>query len=89
MRKKSLLFIFLALSVALNAQVKNVIIDADTDNELDDLPSTSTVLQNIVVYEDPRFYATFPSIAKSDDGFIVAFRRAPNRTGFGKGTTPI
>jgi inosine-uridine nucleoside N-ribohydrolase len=42
-------------------------------------------LQNIVVYEDPRFYSTFPSIAKSDDGFIVAFRRAPNRTVFGEG----
>ena len=63
MRKKSLLFIFIALSVALNAQIKNVIIDADTDNEPDDLPNTPTILQNIAVYEDPRFYATFPSIA--------------------------
>ncbi len=32
-----LLIIFLSLSTVLNAQVRNVIIDADTDNELDDV----------------------------------------------------
>lgn len=41
-------------------------------------------IKDIVVYEDPRFYVAFPSIVKSNNEFIVAFRRAPNRTIFGE-----
>lgn len=42
-------------------------------------------IKDIVVYEDPRFYVAFPSVVKSEDEFIVAFRRAPNRVTFGEG----
>jgi sialidase-1 len=42
-------------------------------------------VKNIVIYEDTSFYSTFPSIVKNDDdGFIAAFRRAPDRRIFGE-----
>lgn len=41
-------------------------------------------LKDVVVYEDSQFYVAFPSVVKSDNEFIVAFRRAPNRTIFGE-----
>lgn len=46
MRKKKLLFIFISFSIALNAQVRNVIIDADTDNEIDDLLAITAALKS-------------------------------------------
>jgi hypothetical protein len=43
---------------------------------------------SLVLYEDPKFYAAFPSIVRRPDGeLIVAFRRAPERKQFGEGTT--
>ena len=42
-------------------------------------------LRHVVIYENPKFYAAFPSIVKRADGeLIVAFRRAPERTAFGE-----
>lgn len=43
---KFLLFILLAFSTYLNAQVHNVIIDADTDNEVDDLFAIAAALKS-------------------------------------------
>ncbi|MFN7141215.1 MAG: sialidase family protein, partial [Limisphaerales bacterium] len=35
-------------------------------------------VEDIVVYEDPKFYSAFPSIVRRPNGeLIVAFRRAP------------
>jgi sialidase-1 len=46
------------------------------------------VLDTVVVYEDPRFYAAFPSIVRRPDGeLLVAFRRAPDRRAFGEGVS--
>jgi hypothetical protein len=40
----------------------------------------ATKVKDIVIYEDPHYYATFPSIVKKADGeFLISFRRAPNR----------
>jgi sialidase-1 len=44
--------------------------------------------QDIVIYEDAKFYASFPSIVKRADGeLLVAFRRAPERRAFGEPST--
>jgi inosine-uridine nucleoside N-ribohydrolase len=44
--KTKLLIIFLLFSIILNAQIRNVIIDADTDNELDDLLAIAAALKS-------------------------------------------
>ena len=36
-------------------------------------------IKDVVVYDDPQFYVAFPSVVKSGDDYLVAFRRAPNR----------
>jgi hypothetical protein len=41
--------------------------------------------EDIIVYEDGRFYSAFPSIVRRPDGeLLVAFRRAPERRLFGE-----
>src|SRR5688572_33458700 len=43
------------------------------------------VLEHVVVYEDPKFYAAFPSVVRRPDGeLLLAFRRAPERRPFGE-----
>lgn len=50
----------------------------------DSVPGVRKV-RDIVIYEDKQFYATFPSVVKKKDGeILVAFRRAPERRGFGE-----
>ena len=45
-------------------------------------------IKDIVIYEDPLFYSSFPSVIKRPDGeLIVAFRRAPDRKIFGEVAT--
>jgi sialidase-1 len=46
-------------------------------------------LKDVVIYQDAKFYSSFPSVVKRSDGeFLVAFRRAPDRKIFGeKGTS--
>lgn len=40
---------------------------------------------DIVIYDDPRFYAAFPSIVRRPNGeLLVAFRRAPDRRALGE-----
>ncbi|MEQ8879531.1 MAG: sialidase family protein [Cyclobacteriaceae bacterium] len=41
-------------------------------------------IKDIVIYEDTAFYSAFPSVIRTDDDFLVAFRRAPNRMVFGE-----
>src|SRR5438128_10150721 len=42
-------------------------------------------LSDVVIYEDAKFYAAFPSIVRRPDGeLLVAFRRAPDRRVFGE-----
>jgi hypothetical protein len=42
-------------------------------------------VKDIVIYEDPRYYASFPSVVKNGaDDYMVAFRRAPDRRIFGE-----
>src|SRR5690349_9155275 len=53
----------------------------------DSLP-TPRKLHDIVIYQDARFHAAFPSVVRRPDGdIIVAFRRAPNRNIFGEAKT--
>jgi hypothetical protein len=45
-------------------------------------------IEDVVIYEDARFYAAFPSIVRRPDGeLLVAFRRAPERRALGEGGT--
>jgi hypothetical protein len=45
-------------------------------------------IKDLVIYEDPMFYSSFPSVIKRPDGeIIVAFRRAPERKIFGEKST--
>ena len=45
-------------------------------------------LEDIVIYEDAKFYAAFPSIVRRPDGdLLVAFRRAPERRALGEKNT--
>jgi sialidase-1 len=48
-------------------------------------------IKDIVIYEDPKFYSSFPSVIRRPDGeFMVAFRRAPDRKIFGEeGTSHV
>ena len=48
-------------------------------------------IQDIIIYKDSAFYASFPSVIKRPDGeMLVAFRRAPDRKIFGeKGTSHV
>jgi len=47
--------------------------------------AAARVLEHVVVYEDPKFYTSFPSIVRRPDGeLLVAFRRAPDRRRFGE-----
>ena len=42
-------------------------------------------VEDIVIYQDPKFYSAFPSIVRRPDGeLIVAFRRAPERRALGE-----
>jgi hypothetical protein len=44
--------------------------------------------QDIVIYQDEKFYSSFPSIVRRPDGeLLVAFRRAPERRVFGEPST--
>src|ERR1051325_904668 len=45
-------------------------------------------LEDVIIYEDAKFYASFPSIVRRPDGeLLVAFRRAPERRILGEGGT--
>lgn len=46
----------------------------------DDGTASFKKIKDIVIYKDPSFYSTFPSVIKRPDGeILVAFRRAPDR----------
>lgn len=45
-------------------------------------------IKDFVIYENPDFYASFPSVIKKEDGeILVAFRRAPDRSVFSESGT--
>src|SRR4051794_20411834 len=42
-------------------------------------------IEDVLIYEDTKFYSSFPSIVRRPDGeLLVAFRRAPDRRAFGE-----
>lgn len=48
-------------------------------------PPAPQKIKDIIIYENPRFHAAFPSVIRRPDGtFLLAFRRAPNRKIFGE-----
>lgn len=53
----------------------------------DSIPGVHKI-KDVMIYEDPSFYSSFPSIVKRPDGeLLLAFRRAPNRKIFGESNT--
>ncbi len=51
-------------------------------------PSGVRKIKDILIYSDTRFYSSFPSVIRKPDGeFYLAFRRAPERKGFGESHT--
>lgn len=58
-----------------------------SSNTLDTIPGVKK-LNDFIIYQDPDFFASFPSVIKKRDGeIIVAFRRAPDRKIFGEDKT--
>lgn len=50
-----------------------------------DLIPGARKIRDLVIYQDPKFYATFPSVVRRPDGeLLVAFRRAPSRIALGE-----
>ena len=43
-----------------------------------------TKIKDIVIYENPEFYVTSPSVVKNDGEYLVAFRSAPDNLLFGE-----
>ncbi|CAN5519355.1 hypothetical protein BH11PLA2_BH11PLA2_20150 [soil metagenome] len=51
-------------------------------------PPSARVGETVIVYEDAKFYSSFPSVVRRDDGeLLLAFRRAPDRRPFGEAIT--
>ena len=71
-------FLFVVLTVTIFAKLPA---ETDTSKQVHKI-------EDFVIYEDPLFYAAFPSVIKNDDGeIIVAFRRAPDRKVFQEEST--
>ena len=48
-------------------------------------PGSIRKTEDIVIYQDPKFYAAFPSVVRRPNGdLLVAFRRAPERRALGE-----
>ncbi len=57
---------------------------------LSDAPSDSAGIRKVrefVIYSDERFYSSFPSVVKTKNDYLLAFRRAPDRKIFGEKAT--
>ncbi len=51
-------------------------------------PAGLRKIRDLVIYEDPKFHAAFPSVVRRPDGeLLVAFRRAPDRKALGESRT--
>jgi sialidase-1 len=59
-------------------------------HNLDSIPGVRKI-RDVVIYQDARFHAAFPSVVKRPDGeLLLAFRRAPERKMMGeKGTNHV
>ncbi|NND06162.1 MAG: exo-alpha-sialidase [Saprospiraceae bacterium] len=69
--KHTLLLILLSLSQIVGSSAQNV--------------ENPKKIKDVIIYEDPQFYAAFPSVIKQPNGELcVAFRRAPDRRIFGE-----
>jgi len=67
--------------------ISNIYFNRISAKDIADKQSIKKV-RDIVIYEDSRFYASFPSVISTDDGeIIVAFRRAPDRKLFNESGT--
>lgn len=59
----------------------------DANGQVDPANDRNTIIksEDVIIYRDDSFYATFPSVVKKKDGeLVVAFRRAPDRREFGE-----
>jgi sialidase-1 len=79
-------------STKLIAEVKGPTIGITNEHQspVDNIASARKI-KDLVIYKDPAFYASFPSVIKRPNGeLLVAFRRAPDRKIFGeKGTSHV
>ncbi|MBI1301099.1 MAG: exo-alpha-sialidase [Alphaproteobacteria bacterium] len=67
---------FICLSISVSAE--KAFDPADTTKRV------AEKVKDILIYQDDRYYAAFPSIVRKPDGeFLLSFRRAPNRRNFG------
>ena len=66
-------FLFVMLTVTIFAKLHA---ETDTSKQVHKI-------EDFVIYEDPSFYAAFPSVIKNEDGeILIAFRWAPDRKVF-------
>lgn len=75
-------------TLVINLVVLNA--EAGSFTATDSVPGVRKI-QDVVIYQDNKFHAAFPSVIKKKNGeIILAFRRAPDRKGFGeKGTSHV
>ena len=78
---------FLLLVGAVSVGTMSFVSEKPLAPESGDLPGIRKV-KDFVIYQDERFYSSFPSIIKRLNGeLLLAFRRAPERKGFGEKVT--
>jgi sialidase-1 len=79
--------LFLLLSGAVSVGTMSFVAEKPFLTKSDDLPGVRKV-KDFVIYQNERFYASFPSIIKRPNGeLLLAFRRAPDRKVFGEKVT--
>ena len=79
--------LFLLLVGAVSVGTMSFVSEKPLAPESGDLPGIRKV-KDFVIYQDERFYSSFPSIIKRLNGeLLLAFRRAPERKGFGEKVT--
>ena len=65
-----------------------MVVDGDNSVEAKDIRQSLRKVKDMVIYKDPKFYSSFPSVIRKPDGEVfVAFRRAPDRKIFGEKST--
>ncbi|MEX2512451.1 MAG: sialidase family protein [Cyclobacteriaceae bacterium] len=73
------LICFIVLILTISASASTLVIHTDSSKH-----SLSKV-KDIIIYKDTKYYSSFPSIVKKQDGeYLLSFRRAPDRKIFGE-----
>lgn len=83
-----LIFVFALILIITAAACSSPVLPKDIESDIAKDISGARKIKDVVIYENAKFYSSFPSVVKRSDGeLIVAFRRAPDRKIFGETVT--